>query len=361
MTRLILYESENHVEVLSAYIRYFIKLPLSSIEVYCNKNVKAQLPEFSNFSKISFHNLNRDIASDSMLREILILTSPVILKKLRIPAGIKVYYLVHNIHSFFFPWKYMNFFNLPSWLKYSAFPYLINKRNLHKLQGFIFIDANLRATYGDKIRNLYKEQEQIVIPTYQPTDRKQNSNKKIVIAIPGKIDPKRRDYKLLVDVISKIKRNDLIFEFLGEEDIQWKKKINTSNNHRNELRFYNTSLPMSVYYERLSSADYILFLSKQFKKYGGVKERIGYSTYSAVLIDIWSLASHAIIPDFIPVPRSFEDHITKYATNKELILTINSLRKTKSDNNNFRETILKFYDGLLNSEVKSLLEEATKS
>jgi hypothetical protein len=361
MDKVIFFESEEHYEVLSAFVLSFLKYAEVQIEVYSNSKVKNYLfPLFEDC--VTWKSLADEIAVDLKYQNThFIITSPIENIKQIFAADIPYYYLVHNIHSAFDPLHNL-FYKRPK----SIFSYIKNYRKLSSNQkiiehakGLLFIDQNLTNYHENNYKENHPTQKTLTFPTYQNLQIGASAKKeKQQIVIPGNYHPSRRDFNPILKSLQTNTFPNQEFIFLGKLNSNLCNKVKSFKTN-NSITYYEDELKMQEYYEIIQNGDLVILPLTKFKYFGGIKEIIGQSSYSAIWMDAFSSGIPALIPGYLEVEKEFSNFFFTYNDEKSLTDRIKEYfdQDYITLKSNFKIQIKQYFDPLIKNAIQKILND----
>ena len=188
-----------------------------------------------------------------------------------------------------------------------------NRKYLKNLKGLLFLDETVKTYFENHIIVKY-DWELLVIPTIQLYLKKWKTRpleKEMTIIIPGEMSALRRSYNMLSPLIeNSTLRLNLIF--LGKGDIKTLDKFKHKKSDRVKIVSYEDHLPVKMYYRILLRGDLIILPLNYNKYYGGIKETLGESTFSASYMDVLSSGIPALVPERMTFHKEFNTFVNEY-------------------------------------------------
>lgn len=326
--RIIFYESANHYEVIGAYLSHFYDDASINFIIHSNSSVKKELKNlFPPNHRIQYRSLSETVENQNEEYAILIVSSPILLKKIKRTGKLHIFYVIHNINFNFNVARNISIHSLMNFGKaIRSLMYSYSLRSTYKqVKGFIFLSPNLKS-YFKKVHPLNQNQLSLIWPTILNKayfSEVENRNK-AYFAIPGHTDDLRRDYSTIFSALNELRDHKLKFFILGKITSRYKKIIETLNRHQITIKYFENGVNYIQYYNYLSASKAIILPLKKHKIYNGIKEEIGKSTYSATLIDTLAVQKPGIIPGFIELEKDIENAFLRFNSAGELVNILKS-------------------------------------
>lgn len=359
MDKVIFFEQEEHYEVLAAFVQHFQEYSDVHIEIYCGPKVKRNLLHLFHDSVKWFDTYDDIPIDDDYKNTCIIVTSPV--KKCidDLFNHFPVYVLIHNMHHTFAPFTHL-FFSKPK----ALFSFIknrksrnLNKRMIEKSQGVIFIAPQLQSYFLHNYKTVFPGKLSLVLPTFRqlPDQSQENSEKKRIV-IPGSYHPTRRNFEPLIKMLAKYVFQDVDFIFPGHLETSMQSVL-ASANKSNSIVTYNRELDMTAYYNILIGADLLILPLNEYKYFGGIREKTGVSSFSAIWMDAFSAGIPALLPAYLKTDDEFTSYFFPFQDENDLALQISEYFASDylSLKMDFRNKIKQYFNPMIKSAIHEIL------
>lgn len=144
------------------------------------------------------------------------------------------------------------------------------------------------------------------------------------IVVPGKITQNGRDYELIRSFIHKLPTH-LFLEivFLGDASSTYARRFLKSIEMHSfpniKIVSFDKYVPGLIFENHLKLANIIWIPLKPFRYYGGVFEKVGYSTITGGVFDIWKFQKTGWMPYWYPLPDALKNLVIPYKSLNDLI------------------------------------------
>lgn len=291
--------------ILSSAIHQQVKNEISKVV----ELEKKQLPfyDFSDYNLLIINTLHRDFDIFS-----------------NILKNNKTLLIVHNL-NFYFKTNQPNFLRLISSYSWKMKYYLLKlilKEKVYKQKKAVFNSKffGYLGSLNQEISNLYS------IPLHYNRFHSISKKNEILIAIPGSVEQKRKDYFAVIELLKKIKPiTKFHFVFLGkvkEEKLRLElEKLTKLSKNNIKISYFSSRVKQEDFNEFMMNADFIFSPIHKKTDFYLQDEFYGKTKISGAEFDCITYGKSALFPDFY----SFDWNVIKYNQFKELEVFFNQL------------------------------------
>lgn len=146
----------------------------------------------------------------------------------------------------------------------------------------------------------------------------------VVITIPGNVIPKSRNYRAVVNALSRVKEDIQKIELviLGQARTSYGRKIihelDKLSSEQIAIKYYDKFIDQEEFDEQLKRTDFLLLPISKVMRYRHFKEMNGFTCVSGNINDMLYFGKPAIIPSFYPLDEPVENMVERYKTDDHL-------------------------------------------
>ncbi|HPE56117.1 MAG TPA: hypothetical protein P5514_13815 [Bacteroidales bacterium] len=169
----------------------------------------------------------------------------------------------------------------------------------------------------------------IPISSWNPAYQKQNKTDEIRITIPGTIDIRRRDYRIVLNAFTMLSgrlNQNITLTLLGRPKNNYGKEIISEfrelQNKQLKVITFTQKIPMDEYNSNLQQTDFFILPIKIDTKYTIYRERYGYTKISGSINDMIIAGKPALINADYPINSRLEQISEKFYNEVDLHNTL---------------------------------------
>jgi hypothetical protein len=195
----------------------------------------------------------------------------------------------------------------------------------------------------------------------RPSDRSERSGgSSFILVIPGSVDPNRRDYEAVIEIVARYCVRALpsspVLELviLGNADTAYgagiRSRLQELESASFKVCFYSGYIPEALYEQRLREADLVWSpLNVHKKSIRHSPETYGLSTASGLTADLLLTSAPAMVPSDFLIPEPFRAALIPYRSPEEWLRCFEKMLGDPAYCREIREAIGRSY-GLLDKE-----------
>ncbi len=256
-----------------------------------------------------------------------------VMKTWKSPSAI----VIHDVHTTFAYRKYLILDSVRQCLRFMKWIFTGNFKKqsiaVKSHTGYVF-PSDIVNDYAQKyIKN--KPSAGIPFAINDEISEPQN-NDRSHITIPGNIDNKSRDYKVVVEALKNVSLNRIHMTLLGKPKGAYgkmiQKQFSTLTIKGLSLETFDEFIEQSKYDEIMRKTDFLILPMNEEMIFGPLRERNGYSCVSGNINDMVRYGLPAILPRYYPLHKSLSDKLPTYEGSSDLAEIIDKWTKNKAYN-----------------------------
>ena len=155
-------------------------------------------------------------------------------------------------------------------------------------------------------------------------------NPNLSVVIPGSFRKNDRDYLLVKQFIEKLPSAiEMELVFLGEKASSYAQLFISSANKIKpqglKLIYFNHYVPEVLFRYYMLRATFLWLPLMPQRYYGGVLEKVGFSSITGGLLDAWKYQRNCFLPQWYPIPASMIKLVLPYINVDEIINQISAI------------------------------------
>ncbi len=326
-------ETALHVEVLRNYALIFSGLKIE-VHAVLKPGTDKMMKSISKMPNLHWHFLG-----DPDLLEILDQCTILIFTTLNndihpfLPLTPRKYAVIHAFHRHFAPWKNYDYHIRPirsviNLFRYLRFPTL----PLKAMDGFI---AGAPTVFNYLAQQDFFQKDRFyTFPFYvneSIATKELSEGAPFKIVVPGSVHPASRDYNMLYDIITRLKKPDRPVEIilagkasgrLGEKIVQKMEALKKGNI---KIRCFKEYLTAEEYQEAIEQADVLLCPIPSSLVIGFSIEKNSHSQVSGNINDFVNKGKPVILPTYYQLEAGLESAVMRYQNQEDLKILLESL------------------------------------
>ena len=162
------------------------------------------------------------------------------------------------------------------------------------------------------------------IPPQRIPPQLSTSKNNLSVVIPGGIRENGRDYGLVIQLIEKLPTTMAIeLVFLGDASSlfarRFMKSMDKMKTKSIQIVCFEKYIPATIFQSYMENASFLWLPLLPFRYYGGVLEKVGVSTITGGIFDVWKYQKPCFLPYWYPIPSGMEKLILPYTRIDEII------------------------------------------
>ncbi|MEM6644099.1 MAG: glycosyltransferase [Bacteroidota bacterium] len=199
------------------------------------------------------------------------------------------------------------------------------KKFLQKVNFFVF-PSRAMVSFAQNNHQYASKVNDIVLPLtfYHPLESEQHDTKsRVSVVIPGTVEKKRRDYKIVVEALRSMDAHDLgkiALCLLGKIDDWYGREILNEllGLEGLEVRHFSDFVPQDAFEQAMRRADFLLLPLQSKARYQIYREYYGSSKISGGESAMIKYGKPAMIPSFYKVDDALTEHALFFDSANEL-------------------------------------------
>ena len=334
-----LVELAFHNEVLRSYIN-ILKTLSDEIVCFTNRFCHEQIYDYQDDSqtewiikkeasnKLYFQNIDDQLKACDVLIIITLDDDLDFFAEYKWPT--KTILLVHDYYSFFEP-NQINYSgtlkekarSTKSWLQFHTKKERKKANKLIENMTKLAVPSSsvMKFVQDRKLTNKLTEVLDFAIPNQSFEVSKSD---RVVITIPGNVIPKSRNYKAVVNALTKVRDDleNLELVILGQARTSYGRKIihelNKLISNQILVKYYDAFIDQTEFDNQLKRTDFLLLPISKVMRYRHFKEMNGFTCVSGNINDMLYFGKPAIVPSFYPLDEPVEDMVERYSNDDHL-------------------------------------------
>lgn len=218
----------------------------------------------------------------------------------------------------------------------------LNKRLLLTQCDSFLVNAERMKLYIEE-NKLTNKRCYWISPVFYKPQHIHSEKKNFIVVIPGTVDIRRRNYKMVLNAWEKfiinVEAKLILAGRVSENAAAVIEQINSSPLLKESVQTYLEDIPETVF-QRILSQSTIIFSPQIIKSIFGdeIEEIYGITKNSGNSYDIIRHAKPAIVPEQLIVPKEIENSILRYKSEKELVALLLEFYNNQDFLNNYTQT-----------------------
>jgi hypothetical protein len=155
---------------------------------------------------------------------------------------------------------------------------------------------------------------------------------KLSVVIPGSIRKNGRDYGLAIQFIEKVPSTmEMELVFLGEAASLFARQflisVNKIKPQSVKIIHFDHYVPEDLFRFYMQRATYLWIPLMPHRYYGGVMEKVGFSSITGGLLDAWKYQRKCFLPQWYPIPARMKKLVLPYIHVDEIISQLSVSRR----------------------------------